>query len=99
MAPAWGAGLRQDRRTSRWLAVSSRSLNLSTSRFPFLKRGRDGRQRGRRKRKTELLVDGSHSTSDRVNIYSCIHEPGSRFEPPGFVLVSGPDLRSEVASV
>lgn len=54
-------------------------------------------------RKTKHLVDSSHSTSDRVNIYLSIHEPGPgerpRLGPPGFMPVSGLDLRLEVAGI
>lgn len=54
-----------------------------------------GRQRGRRQ-KNKTPVDGSHSTSDRVNICSSTVNLALRASsawPPGFTLASGLDLR------
>lgn len=60
-----------------------------------------GRQRGRR-RKNKTPVDGSHSTSDRVNICSSTVSLALRASsvwPPGFTLASALDLRPKAASV
>lgn len=100
--PAGGAGLRQAWRTSQWLAVSNLTLSLSTSGFPFLK-GEGVEAEREETEKKQRLGDSSYPTSDRANIYSPIHEPGSGEHPqlgtPGFMLVSGLDVRPEAASV
>ena len=62
--PAGRAGPRQAWGTCQWLAVSSLTLSLSTSRLPFFffKGGSGSRQRGRRQRKNK--TPGRQFTSD-----------------------------------
>lgn len=78
---------------------ASHPANLSVS--VFKGGGTAGREGG--DRKTKQPVDGSHLTSDRVNIYPPIHGPGPGERPlpgpPESALVSGPDLRPEPAEV
>ena len=60
--PAGAARLRQAWGTCQWLSVSSLTLSLSTSQFPFFffKGGRGSRQRGRRQRKTQNAWETVH---------------------------------------
>lgn len=80
----------------------TKPLNLSAS-FSFSKGVGVASREGGDREKTKRLGDSSHPTSDRANIYSPIHEPGSGEHPqlgtPGFMLVSGLDVRPEPASV
>lgn len=96
------AGPRQAWGTCQWLAVSSLTLVFpQPSRLPFsFSKGvgvasREGGDREKNK------TPGRQFTSDlrQGNIYSPIHEPGSGEHPqlgtPGFMLVSGLDVRPE----
>lgn len=69
-----GPRFRRDQQTFQGPGRSSQSP-CPTSSFPCVKGEGQEAERKERSRKTKHSIDGSHPTSDRLNIYSSIHGP------------------------